>query len=150
MRSIIITTAAVLYYFTVNAQTGTLPVEKIQKLLNKTEGLKYVNTMGNDEKITRQEITETTYSFYYTGLGKYGSKWVQEFTNIPWGKGFKQFTMEGHGNARLTVCVFRFESDLDFYMHVQGETGNGKSKGKSLEFYILTRDRAEFEALIKK
>ena len=69
MKSINIATATMLFFFSVNAQTRSFPVEKIQNLLNKAEGKKYVETLGNDMKITKQVITADSYTFYYSGVG---------------------------------------------------------------------------------
>lgn len=141
-----IATSLLLFALSVTAQ---VPVEKIQKLLDKASGQKYVNLMGNDEKITKQVITANSYTISYTGLGKYGSKWVQENTNIPWSDGFNHYSSEDNSNSKLTLFVFKFKTDMDFYMHVEGKEGSPKSKTGSLEFYVLTKDAAEMEALIK-
>ena len=150
MKSIIIAAATMFFFCSANAQSGSVPIAKIQKLLDKAEGQKYVDVSGREEKITKQEITENTYTLYYTDLGKYGSKWVVESTNIQWEKGFNHYSMGGYGNNKITICKFDFENELNWYMHVQDETGTPKSARKSLEFFILTKDYAEFEALIKQ
>ena len=150
MKSIIITAVTMFFICFANAQTGSVPIAKIQKLLDKVEGQKYVNLMGREEKITKQEITENTYTFNYTGLGKYGSKWVQESTNIEWDKGFTHYSSTGYGNDKITICSFKFKNELNWYMHVKDETGSPKSTRKSLEFFILTKDYPEFKALIKQ
>lgn len=140
--------AILLFICSVNAQSGSIPVAKIQKLLDKAVGQKYVNTLGNDDKITKQVLTENTYTLYYTGLGKYGSKWVVEYSNIQWDKGFEQFSSEGYGNSKLRRYVFQFEKKIDLHMHVEGETSD-KSTTTSLEFYILAKDEAEMDSFIK-
>lgn len=140
--------ATLLFICSVNAQNGSIPVVKIQKLLDKAVGQKYVNTMGNDEKITKQVLTENTYTLYFTGLGKYGSKWVWEYSDIKWDKGFRQYSTEGRGNSKLRQYVFKFEKDMNWYMHVEGETSD-KNTTTSLEFYILAKDEAEMDSFIK-
>lgn len=149
MKSIIIATAVMLCFFSVKAQSGPIPVAKIQKLLDKAVGQKYVNLMGNKEQITRQEITETTYTLFYIGLGKYGSKWEIESTNIQWDKGFNYFTMSGRGNDKLTQLIFEFKNEMNWNMHVEGKTGDDRPPTNRLEFYILTKDYDEFNSLIK-
>lgn len=149
ISSFLIVAISLLFCIPANAQTGSVPVEKIQKLLNKAVGQKYMNLMGNDEKITKQVITENTYTLYYTGLGKYGSKWVLDYTSIQWGKGFNHFSAQENGNSKLTRFVFEFKDKHGFHMHVEGENDNDKSTRNSLEFYVLTKDADEMSSLIK-
>ena len=148
MKKLIIICLLLATILTINAQSGSIPVAKIQKLLNKAVGQKYVNVGGNQEKITKQVLTENTYTLYYTGLGKYGSKWVEEYSNIQWDKGFTHFFGRGYGNDKLRLYVFQFEKEVGRHMHVEGETSD-KSTTTSLEFYILAKDGAEMDSLIK-
>ena len=151
MKSIIITTAIILFFNSVSAQSSSIPVEKIQKLLVNTEGQNYVNVMGNKEKITKQTITLNSYTFYYTGLGKNGSNWRNESKNIQWDKGFTYFSMVASGNDKLTKITFKFENELDWSMYLEGkDEAASKNTRNSLEFYILTADFDEFKTLIKK
>ena len=133
---------------TVNAQSGSIPVAKIQKLLNKAVGQKYVNVGGNDEKITKQVLAETTYTLYFTQLTKYGSKWVRDYSNIQWDKGFTHFFGLGYGNDKLMRYEFTFEKKIDEEFHVEGETSD-KRTTSFLTFYILAKDATKMNSLIK-
>ncbi len=149
ISSIFIATSLLLLSISVNAQPGSVPVEKIQKLLDKAAGQKFMSIMGNDQKLTKQVITTDTYTISYTELGKYGSKWVQQTINIKWGSGFNHFSTTENSNSKLTRFVFQFKDDMKFDMHVEGKTDDDLSKTTQLEFYVLTKDAEEMSTLIK-
>jgi len=147
ISSIFIATSLLLLSVSINAQT--VPVEKIQKLLDKAAGQKYLSIVGSEQKLTKQVFTVNSYVMSYTGLGKYGSKWVLEYTGINWYSGFNHFSTTENSNSKLTRFVFDLKDKHSFYMHVEGEGDNKKSTRNSLEFYVLTKDAEEMEALLK-
>jgi hypothetical protein len=146
MKSLIIATATMLFFYSVNAQSGSIPVAKIQKLLEKAAGQKYFDFEKNDVKIMKQEVTGATYTLYYN---KDGKKYVEERTNIPWSGGFELSQIYAYGNDKLTQCVFDFKKELKSFSHIQGESGF-KITSFKLKLFVLTKDYAEFEALIKQ
>jgi hypothetical protein len=147
ITSVFIAASLLLISVSVNAQ---IPVEKIQKLMDKAAGQKFMSLMGNDQKLTKQVITADTYTISYTESGKHGSKWVEQTSNIKWGSGFKHFSTTENSNDKLTRFVFHYENkDMPFDMHVEGKPNNGLSTTYALEFYVLTKDADEMSALIK-
>jgi hypothetical protein len=146
MKSIIIALATLLIFFPAYAQPDILPVAKIQKLLDRAEGETYVNIIGSTYKVTKQEITATTYTIYQTLLKK-GSKFIDEYTNIQWEKGFVAYSMVPHPeekNGKLTRCAFKFN------VHLTLKGTHSTQTQEYLEFFVLTKDYDEFESLIKK
>lgn len=145
MKSLIIATATMLCFFSANAQTETIPVEAIQKFLNKAVGQKFES--NGDIKITKQVISETTYTLYKK---RNGTKWVAGNTNIQWDNAvyFKHYKI--NGNDKLTVCRFSFSNEMNWFYHVESETETDKLTIKYVEFYILTIDYYDFVDLMKK
>ena len=134
----------------VNAQNGSIPFAKIQKLLDKTVGIKKVNLiLGSEEKITKQLITETSYSLYFTGLGKYKSKWIWECSEIPWDNGFIYFSGNS-GSEKLTRCVFQFKTIMKKTQKTEDRPDIYDVSSNEVEFYILKKDIIELENLINR
>lgn len=146
MKSLIIVAITIMYCNSVNAQIVSIPVAKIQILLDKAIGQKYVNLLGNDEKITKQVLSESTYSLFVTSKK---DKWVTEYSNIQWGDGFTHYITDAPGNDKLKICEFKFKrKTINFNKHGEGESGNDRDFN-SFEFYILAKDSDEMQRLIK-
>jgi hypothetical protein len=146
ISAILIATTFILASSSVSAQ---IPVEKIQPLLDKATGQKYVNITGKEVKITNQNITADTYTFNFSGTAKKSTAWVHEYSGIRWADGFNVFFDPASGNEKLTLFTIKFKNDISFYMHIDGESSNYKSTRSTMEFYILTKDADQIKALIK-
>src|SRR5690242_4493068 len=83
----------------------------IQKILNKAKGERLKSFTGED-KITQQVFTPATVSCSKQGLGKYGSEWVERYTNISWNDIFEHYIFSESSNDKLQLVQIKFKKSF--------------------------------------
>lgn len=131
------------------AQTREQVFEKIQKLLDKAVGEK-VKGFSNEEKITKQVFTPTLVSCNKKGLSKYGSEWVNRYTNISWNDFFEHFIYDATSDGKLQEIKLRFKKDFKSEFFTSDKAGDDDpSQYNVMELYIREKDKDEADKYFK-
>lgn len=119
----------------------------IQKLLNKAEGKKIMDFVGNDEKIGKQKYTVSAISIEKVGQGKYSSTWIFDYSNINW-SGFNWYLWDENSNDKVKRLRIEFKNPVSYSMHTKDEAGEMRTTN-SIDLYFLAKDYDEMERLFE-
>jgi hypothetical protein len=131
-----------------NAQTRDSEFfKKVQKVISKAEGKKYVNLMGYDKKVGEQVFTYDVVSVISKGLGKYDSNWVTEYSKIDWSS--LSYSLSGvYGNDDLTEFYIRLKSNCKEMFYAEDKKENdGFYVSNEIKIYVLSKHVDELKAI---
>jgi hypothetical protein len=147
MKKVILLFVFFVSFFTINAQTKDSEFfKKVQKLVSKAEGEKFLGLMGNDNKVGDQIFSFDVVSVTEIGKGKYSSNWVHEYSNIDW-TSLSYFYGGARGNDKLSVFYIKLKKACSFSHHVEGEKTKDNDKRNTIEIYFLSKHLDEIKAL---
>jgi hypothetical protein len=99
MKTLLILITSLCFAINSFAQINETFFSEVQTLVEKANGKKIVDLMGNDTKIDHQIFSQDLVSFTHIGLGKYGSEWVFDYT----GMDFKKLIITYGKRIQMTI-----------------------------------------------
>lgn len=148
MRIMLLLAFSLLFTGISHAQSKAETFAAIQKLLNKAEGKKIMNLLGNDEKIGDQVFEDSRISVTKIGQGKYSSTWVSDYTDINW-SGFQYYLWPENSNDKVKVLRIEFKNPVTYTHHVKGKSGDSRTT-TSIDLYFLAKDYDEMKKLMER
>ena len=131
------------------AQTKEEVFAKIETLLNKAKG-ETIKSFSGEEKITRQVFSEKTVSCYKKGTSKYGSEWINRYSNVPWNDLFEHYIFSESSNDKLQMVKLKFKKNFLYEHFTSDENGDDDPLSSSyIELYAREKDKNELDKYFK-
>lgn len=140
MKNLVLLLVIVASAFYVNAQTANAPIfNQVEKILNKAKGQKVMDLSGNYDKIGKQTFNYGLVSVETSGMGKYSSDWLSDYTNINW-KSLTYYGGEARGNDKLIEFHIKLKEVCKQNYHVKEEVDKDSTKSNEIVLYFLEKD----------
>ncbi|RXK61941.1 hypothetical protein ESA94_02710 [Lacibacter luteus] len=131
------------------AQTRQEVFAALQQIVNRAVGEKIDgNSLFSKEpdKITKQLFTETAVAVYTKNMEKKSTEWIHRYSNISWNDIFDHDVFTEYKNSDLQIVKVRFKKSFKSEFFPSDEAADDDpSSSDYFEFYIRTKDKAEFE-----
>lgn len=141
--------AALLTLSSTFAQSKQEVFAALQQIVNRAVGEKIDgNSLFSKEpdKITKQIFTEAAVAVYTKNTEKKSTEWIHRYSNISWSDIFDHDVFTEYKNNDLQIVKIRFKKYFKREFFPSDETSDDDpSTSDYFEFYIRTKDKAEFE-----
>ena len=148
MKTLLILITSLCFAINSFAQINETFFSEVQTLVEKANGKKIVDLMGNDTKIDHQIFSQDLVSFTHIGLGKHGSEWVFDYTGMDFKK-INYYLWQENSNDNLYRLVIEFGNNVLVHQHVKGEVSD-KRATSSMEMHFLAKDYDKMDQIFKQ